>query len=102
MQERMFSVLVNQPVVLAGDGQMDSPGFSAKNCVYTLMHAELDYVLHVELVDVWHSQLKSAVMEKVGCERALNFVMKKLSIEELVTDSSSQLIKMLGEYITHY
>ena len=102
MQERMFSVLVNQPVVLAGDGQMDSPGFSAKNCVYTLMHAKLDYVLHVELVDVWHSQLKSAVMEKVGCERALNFVMKKLSIEELVTDSSSQLIKMLGEYITHY
>ena len=73
----MFSVLVNQPVVLAGDGQMDSPGFSAKNCVYTLMHAELDYVLHVELVDVRHSQLKSAVMEKVGCERALDFVMKK-------------------------
>jgi hypothetical protein len=32
------------------------------------MHEELDYVLHVEVVDVRHAQLKSVVMEKVGCE----------------------------------
>ena len=43
-------------VVVAGNGQMDSPGFSAKNCTYTLMHADLNYVLHVEFVDVRHSQ----------------------------------------------
>lgn len=55
MQEKMFSSLGTQPVVVAGDGQLDSPGFSAKNCVYTLMHAELHYVLHVELVDVRHA-----------------------------------------------
>ena len=98
MQERMFSAIATKPVVVAGDGQMDSPGFSAKNCTCTLMHADLDYVLHVELVDVRHSQLKSSVMEKVGCERALDSLMNKLVVEELVTDASSQLIKMLGEY----
>lgn len=98
MQDSMFSALSSKPVVVAGDGQMDSPGFCAKNCTYTLMHADLDYILHVEMVDVRHSQLKSATMEKVGCERALDFLMKKLSVEELVTDASSQLIKLLGEY----
>ena len=60
------------------------------------MHAELDYILHVELVDVRHSQLKSSVMEKVGCQRAMTFLMEKLPVVELVTDASSQLIKMLG------
>ena len=96
MQEQMFSTLGDQSVVVAGDGQMDSPGFCAKNCVYTLMHEELNYVLHIELVDVRHSQLKSAVMKRVGCERALDFLMQKLKVDELVTDASSQLIKLLG------
>jgi hypothetical protein len=96
MQEQMFSTLGDQSVVVAGDGQMDSPGFCAKNCVYTLMHEDLNYVLHIELVDVRHSQLKSAVMERVGCERALDFLMQKLKVDELVTDASSQLIKLLG------
>ena len=55
-------------------------------------------VLHVEVVDVRHSQLKSVVMEKVGCERALDFLMGKLKVTELVSDASSQIIKMLGNY----
>ncbi|CAB4019259.1 Hypothetical predicted protein [Paramuricea clavata] len=63
------SKMVKKVPVVAGDRQMDSPGFSAKNCVYTLMHEELDYVLHVEVVDVCHAQLKSVVMEKVGLVR---------------------------------
>jgi hypothetical protein len=101
LQDSMFSAIGNKPVVIPGDGQMDSPGFCAKNCTYTVMHAELDYVLHVEMVDVRHSQLKSAVMEKDGCERSLDFLMKKLSIAEFVTDASSQIIKMLGEYFCY-
>ena len=100
MQRRMFWAIGDQSVNVAGDGQMDSPGFIAKNCVYTLMHADLDYVLHVEMVDVRHSQLKSSVVERVGCERALEFLMKQLSIQELVTDASSQLIKMLESFVT--
>lgn len=99
MQEKMFENLKGQPVVVSGDGQMDSPGFSAKNCTYTLMHAELDYVLHVEIVDVRHSQLKSSTMEKVGCERALNSLMKKVNVTGLVTDASSQIIKLLGIFL---
>ena len=54
------------------------------------MHAELDYVFHVQVVDVQHSQLKSVVMEKVGCQRALNYLMNHINVAELVTDALSQ------------
>ena len=80
--------------VVAGDGQIDSPGHSAKYCTYTEIHAELDY----EVVDVRHSQLKSPVMEKLGCQRARDFLANKVNVAELVTNSSSQIIKMLGNY----
>lgn len=60
------------------------------------MDIDLDYILDVKVVDVRHARLKSSVMEKVGCKQALEAVMKKLSICELVTDASSQIIKMLG------
>ena len=94
----MFGVIGNDPVVVSGDGKMDSPGFSAKNCIYTLMHADLYYmyILYVEVVDARHSQYKSSVMEKVGCERALLGLMEKVHVAEMVTGASSQIIKMLG------
>ena len=60
------------------------------------MNAEQDYVLHVEVVDVRHSQHKSSVMEKVGCQRALDSLMENVTVVELVTDASSQIIKLLG------
>ena len=72
----------NKPTILSGDGQMDYPGH---------------YVIHLELVDVRHCKLKSACMEKVGCERALDVCMEKMTVDELVTDASSQIIKMLGK-----
>lgn len=90
----MFQSLENKSVLLSGDGQMDSPGHSAKNCVYTLMEAESDYVIHLEVVR--HCQLKSACMEKVGCEQVLDVCMQKVTVDELITDASSQVIKMLG------
>ena len=71
-KSRCFPLLATSWLLLA------SPEFCAKNCVYRLMHEELNYILHIELVDIWHSQLKSAGMERVGCERALDFLMQKL------------------------
>ena len=96
MQKEMFKNLENK----SGDGQMDSPGHSAKNCIHTVMEVDSNYILHVEVVDVRHSQLKSACMEKVGCQRALDFLMPRVQINELITDASSQIIKMLGNKIS--
>ena len=36
-------------------------------------------------------------MEKVGCERALDVCMEKMTVDKWVTDASSQIIKMLGK-----
>ena len=46
------------------------------------------------------TQLKSVVMEKVGCERALDNLMEKVRVVELVTDASSQIIKIIGKGYT--
>ena len=45
---------------------MDSPGHSAKNCIYTLMEVDSNYILHVEVVDVRHCQLKKCLHGKGG------------------------------------
>ena len=57
----------------------------------------INYILQVEVVDVRQSQLKSVVVEKVGCKRALDALMSKLNIHEFVTDASGQIIKLLGK-----
>ena len=43
----MFKNLENRSVKVSGDGQMDSPGHSAKNCIYTLIKVDSNYILHV-------------------------------------------------------
>ena len=42
----VFSNLKDDYIVVAGDGQMDSPGHSVKHCVYSLMNATTYYILH--------------------------------------------------------
>ena len=37
MKEIIWKVFENDVLVVCGDGRMDSPGFSAKYCVYTMM-----------------------------------------------------------------
>ena len=97
MQNEMYDSLGDEVVSVSGDGQMDSPGFSAKTCVYPLMHSSLEYMIHVEVVDVRHAQMKSTVMEKVACQCALDSIEQKLNVVEVVTDACSQKIKMLGK-----
>ena len=63
---RCTMLLGDEPVSVCGDGQMDSPGFSAKTCVYSLMHTSLEYMLHVEVVDARHAQMKRTEAESSG------------------------------------
>ena len=92
-----FSNLKDDYVVLAGDGQMDSPGHSAKHCVYSVMDATNYYILHAENIDVRTTQHKSTVMEKTGCELALTKLMERISLNEFVSDANSQIVAMLSK-----
>ena len=84
-------------IIVGGDGQMDSPGHSAKHCVYSLMDTVNYYILHIQNIDVRQSQYKSSVMEKIGCEQALSYLMSKVNVTEFVSDANSQIIKMLSK-----
>ena len=79
------------------DGQMNSPEFCAKFYTYSVMHDTMYYILQVEVLQVRQSQLKSVAMGKVGCERALDALMRKRNIQELVTDAYGQIIELLGK-----
>ena len=77
MQASMFQHLnddTNIPVVLAGDGQNDSPGHSAQYCSYTFMLDHLHYVLHTELIGKRMTKLRCPNMELEGLVRGLDFL----------------------------
>lgn len=50
-------------LVLAGDGQCDSPGSSAKFCTYSLMDTSTNKILHAETIDKQEVHLQSPNME---------------------------------------
>ena len=57
------------------------------------------YIIHIENVDIRQAQMKSTVMEKIGCNNALLFLLETIPIHEFVTDANSQIIKMLRKSI---
>ena len=58
MKGKIWNIFQKEHLVLCGDGRMDSPGFSAKYCLYTMMDHFLDLIVDVEVVDKkrgwWH------------------------------------------------
>ena len=71
MKEVVWKVFENDVLVVCGDGRMDSPGFSAKYCVYTMMEHYLNVIVDLEVVDKREASGTSSLMEKMGCKRLL-------------------------------
>lgn len=51
MRDKLIAQFTDEETVLSGDGQCDSPGFSAKNLCYFLMEVVSGYILEVEILD---------------------------------------------------
>ncbi|XP_062511255.1 uncharacterized protein LOC134187154 [Corticium candelabrum] len=100
IQNAILADIGDRPVVLAGDGHCDSPGFSAKYCVYSLMDIATRKVVDVQFVGKRETELKSPRMEKLGLQRALTSIQKKIKVIELVTDASISISAMLSKDIT--
>ena len=78
---------------------MDSPGFSAEYCTYTMMDVETREILDIQIVNKRELQLNSVIMEKEGCRRGLDSLKaEKLNISELVTDAHIQIRAMMSKY----
>ena len=99
MQNEMYDALGDEPVSVCCDGQMDSPVFSGTTCVYSLMHTSLECMLHMEVADVRHAQMKSTIMEKVAFQHVLDTIKRNLNVVEVVTDDCLQIIKMLSKNV---
>ena len=98
MRAKLISQFTNENLVLSGDGQCDSPGFSAKNLCYFLMELVSGYILEVEIVDKRHVNMKSSCMERQALKNALEQLKGVLNIVEVYTDASSTIKKLLGKY----
>lgn len=82
---------------LIGDGRNDSPGFSARYCVYVLMEQLTGIILDIEILDRRETGGHSPNMEREGLTRLLEKLMKICDISEVVTDASSSIIKRLAD-----
>lgn len=97
VKEVVWKVFQNDVLVICGDGRMDSPGFSAKYCVYTMMEHYLNIIINVEVVDKREAGGTSTLMEKMGCKRLLERLMTNLKLGEFVSDASRVIMKMVRE-----
>ena len=96
MRGQLMDEFRGQEVVCSGDGQCDSPGFSAKNLCYFIMEVTSKYILQVQIVDKRHVGLVSSNMEVEGLKKSLKKLQEDLNVVQLVTDASSSVKKLLG------
>ena len=84
-------------ICLCGDGRNDSPGHSARYCVYSLMEHITNVVIDLEVLDKRETGGNSTTMEKEGLRRLLQRLMDKLPLDEICTDASSTIIKLIRD-----
>lgn len=91
-------------VTLAGDGRNDSPGYTARYCVYTLMEESTKVIVDLEVVDKRETGGKSAAIEKLALSRLLRRRKDVISIGHLVTDASTSikaLVRDMKDTVIH-
>ena len=84
-------------ICLCGDGRNDSPGHSARYCVYTLMEHFTNAVIDFEVIDKRETGGNSTTMEKEALRRLLENLVTVFPFDELTTDASSTVIKLVRD-----
>ena len=86
-----------EEICLCGDGRNYSPGHSAQICVYTLMEHVTKVVVDLEVLVKRETGGNAAVMEREGLRRLLEGLMKNFPLNELCTDGSTKIIKLVRD-----
>ena len=84
-------------VCLCGDGRFDSPGHSARYCVYTIMEHFTYVVVDFEVVGKRETGGNSTTMEKEALRRLLERMATVFPFDELTTDASPSIIKLVRD-----
>ena len=98
MREELWAQFATEDLTVCGDGQCDSPGFSAKNLCYYVMEMITGYVIEIEVLDKRHVGLKSSVMEKKALNHCLQRLHRVLNVIEVCTDASSSIKKLMSKF----
>lgn len=84
-------------ICLCGDGRNDSPGHSARYCVYTLVEHFTSAVVDFSVIDKRETGGNSTTMEKEALRRLLEKLAVSFPFDELTTDASPTVIKLVRE-----
>ena len=71
MKASVWKIFKGESIILCGDGRNDSPGHSAKYCVYVLMEQFVSVVVDIDVVDKRETGGVSTNMEVFGLKRLL-------------------------------
>ena len=79
---------------ISGDGQYDSPGFSAKMCTYTIMNSETNEI--IDFIVIQKGQYEGE-LEKQACQLLLEILIREneLDVEMFVTDRHTGIGAMM-------
>ena len=83
--------------LLAGDGRFDSPGYSAKYGLYSMMGQNTSKIVMSNLIHVSEAG-SSMASEKAGCVRSLEELEREqCQVDLLATDRHSSIAKFMRE-----
>ena len=98
LKQNTSSILtLYKDLCLIGNGRNDSPGFSARYCVYVLLEQLTGIIIDLEVLDRREADGHSPNMEREGLTR-LERLMKTFSLSEVLTDASSSIIKRISDF----
>ncbi|XP_040191633.1 uncharacterized protein LOC120924691 isoform X1 [Rana temporaria] len=93
----VISIIGTRTVALAGDGQCDSPGSSAKYCTYTFLDMDTDKIIDFQVEPI-KTGASSTSLEKIAFEKALQRLKDdNLKIKIVATDRHGGIRKMIKE-----
>ena len=95
MKETIWKTFHGESVILCGDGRNDSPGHSAKYCVYVLMEQFTGVIVDLEVVEKRETSGVSTNMEVFGLKKLLERVVGEIVFSEIVTDASTAVIALV-------
>ncbi|XP_065150413.1 uncharacterized protein [Paramisgurnus dabryanus] len=80
-----------QSVVALGDGRMDSPGFCAQYCSYSVMDNDTKKIISIVNIDKRETTRNSVAMEKEGFLRTFDDLCRNVTLTEICTDANTQI-----------
>ncbi|XP_041428792.1 uncharacterized protein LOC121397046 [Xenopus laevis] len=96
-QQNIFTEIGDEAVVVAGDGQFDSPGHSAKYCIYSFMDILSDKIVDFKCVQVEPGKTSSSLEVEAFTDCMENLLTNKVQVKIVATDRHSSVKRVMSK-----